>query len=74
MNEMEYGYVVVFSTSHAIKIEKLLAGMGIRCKLVPVPRHISSDCGVCVRISQDNQPAVQKAIAEQKIEIQGFFQ
>lgn len=73
MSKDEFVYVVVFSTSHAIQIEKLVSDLGITCKLIPVPRHISSDCGVCVRIRQEDVPAVERLIAEKEIEVQGLL-
>ncbi|MBP7342728.1 MAG: DUF3343 domain-containing protein [Smithellaceae bacterium] len=43
--------VILFeSVSHALHAEKLLKAAGVKCKLIPVPRHLSSDCGVCLRI------------------------
>ena len=45
-----YAVMLVYSTSHAMRFEKLLAERGIACKMIPVPRRISSDCGVCIRI------------------------
>jgi hypothetical protein len=49
----EYAVILMDSTSHAIKGEKVLKGEGIVAKLIPVPRHLSSDCGVTVRIPVD---------------------
>ena len=74
MSKDEFVYVIVYSTSHAIQIEKLISDRGITCKLIPVPRHISSDCGVCVRIQQKDATAVERVIVEKEIEIQGFFE
>jgi hypothetical protein len=48
MTPPEYAVILVRSTSHAMRVEKLLRDEGIICKMIPVPRHISSDCGVCV--------------------------
>jgi len=45
-----YAVILVHSTSHAMRVERLLRDEGIACKMIPVPRHISSDCGVCIRI------------------------
>ena len=53
-----YGVVLVYSVSHAVRIEKILQGMDISCKLIPVPRHLSSDCGVCVRILRRDRQKV----------------
>ena len=47
---MDYAVVLMDSTSYAIKGERVLKDAGISAKLIPVPRHISSDCGVTVRI------------------------
>jgi hypothetical protein len=57
--------VVLFqSVSQAIRAEKLLLGAGIPCKLIPVPRHLSSDCGVCLRFGQASRPRVEAALKE----------
>lgn len=45
-----FSYVLFFTSNHAFRAEKLLKQQNIPCKLVPVPRHFSSECGVCVRI------------------------
>ncbi len=64
--------ILVYSTSHAMRIEKLLAERGIACKMIPVPRHISSDCGVCIRVKREDREAAQEAVAASGIEIQGI--
>lgn len=62
MNEDTFSVILVSSTSHAIRIEKVLTSAKISCKLVPVPRHLSSDCGVCVRILQRDKGEAMCAI------------
>lgn len=43
-------YVAVFpSVSHVMKAEKILLAEKIPIKIIPVPKSISSDCGVCIR-------------------------
>jgi len=66
-----YAVIVTHSTSHAIRAEKVLAGAGIVCKLVPVPRHISSDCGVCVRIARVDTDAAIRALADARVDFEG---
>jgi len=59
MAHEKYAVIVVHATSHALRAEKLLKNAGIACRLIPVPRHISSDCGVCLRLKhQDSENAV----------------
>lgn len=68
----EYAVILVDSTSHALRIEKLLNSQDLTCKLIPVPRHLSSDCGVCVRILQQDAPMVQALLSEQRIVFQSI--
>lgn len=46
----EYAIILVHTTSHAIQVERLMRGEQIEARLVPTPRHLSSDCGSAVRI------------------------
>ena len=71
MSGDSYSVILVHSTSHAMRIEKLLGERGIACKMIPVPRQISSDCGVCVRILQQDVEPARRAVAA-AIEIQGI--
>jgi bacterioferritin-associated ferredoxin len=64
--------ILVYSTSHAMRIEKLLGKRGIACKMIPVPRQISSDCGVCIRIARAQVAAARETIEKARIEIQGI--
>jgi hypothetical protein len=56
--------IILFkSVSHAMHAEKLLKTAGIEIKLIPIPRHLSSDCGVCLRFETGARPAVEHALA-----------
>ncbi len=74
MSEVNYAVILVYSTSHAMRIEKLLAEKRIACKMIPVPRQISSDCGVCIRIQRDQSAAARKVVQDARIEIQGLVE
>lgn len=68
----EYTVILVYSTSHALQVEKVLGEAKIACKLIPVPRYLSSDCGVCVVIAgADKDPALQ-VLEKARMEIQGL--
>jgi hypothetical protein len=46
-------YFFLFHTIHdVLKAEKTLKDRGCRFELVPVPRALSSDCGVCIRTGE----------------------
>ncbi len=64
-------YVLLFHTSnHAFRAEKVLKQAGIACKLVPVPRHLSSECGVCLRLSPEHQGMALDALKAARVEIE----
>ena len=45
-------YLYTFESTHgAIATEKLLKSLG--CTVMPVPRHISTSCGISVRVAVD---------------------
>jgi hypothetical protein len=67
-----YDVILVRSTGHAIHIEKVLARSGILCKLIPVPRHLGSDCGVCVRIQRASKAATLAALDAANVEIESI--
>jgi hypothetical protein len=68
-----HAVVLVYSTSYAIRAERVLHLEGIATKLIPVPRHLSSNCGVCVRIDQADREAASQALQEARVEIEGIF-
>ena len=60
--EETYGVLVFQSVSYAIKAEKILLAAGLPHKLIPVPRHISSDCGVCLRFRSELRERILAAL------------
>ena len=67
-----YAVILVFGTSHAIRAEHLLNRAQIACKMIPVPRHLSSNCGVCVRIERTDVDEARRALAQGKLEIESI--
>ncbi len=64
------GLILVYSSSHAIALQKKLAAAGLSAQLSTIPRGVSSDCGVCVRFDPAEQPAVEAIVASFPYEIQ----
>ncbi len=55
--------VVLFaSISHALRAEKIIKAQNISCKLIPVPRHLSSDCGVCLRFNLSDRNLLENIL------------
>ncbi len=62
--------VLIFHTSnHAFRAEKVLKQAGIACKLVPVPRHLSSECGVCLRLAPEHQLTALELLKAGRVEV-----
>ena len=68
----EYSVILFNSTGHAIRAERVLQMAGIACKLIPVPRHISSDCGVCLRIARADERAARTALERAGVASKGI--
>lgn len=70
-------HVILFkSVSYALKAEKILKACGIPHKLIPVPKQISSDCGICLRFETALQERIEAALADkvEKEEIRPLIQ
>ncbi len=66
--------VVVFrSVTGALQAEKRLKAKGMTVKLIPVPRQLSSDCGVCLRFERQCEAEVRRELEEQRIDVQGVY-
>ena len=65
--------LLVHTSGHAFSIEKELKKRGINCRLTPIPRKVSSDCGICVRFDPEALEAVQAFIETLPFEIQGII-
>jgi len=72
MSALAYAIVLGPSSSHAMRGEHVLNMAGIPSKLIPVPRAISSECGVCLRIARRDKEAVERALHEARVPIHGI--
>jgi len=68
-DKSEYGIVLFNTTQAAIRAEKVLQKAGIKTKLIPVPRHISSNCGISLRFDLRLAPEVSSALAAKNVPI-----
>ena len=62
--------VFLFESVHRVmRAEKLLKEKGIKMDLIPVPREISSDCGVAIELSADSEKEASHLLEENKVSI-----
>jgi len=63
-------YVMLFkAVSYVLKAEKILKKEGLPHKLIPVPKYISSDCGICLRFEPAMQNKIEAALLN-KVEVE----
>lgn len=56
------------STHYAIRAEKEALEDGLTVKLIPIPRHLSSDCGVCLRHLAEESPRLEELLRSRGVE------
>lgn len=70
MNGQVTYFVMLFKTmSHALKAEKILRHEQLPHKLIPIPKQISSDCGICLRFAPQYRDPIE-ACLNNKVEIE----
>ncbi|MFO7697531.1 MAG: DUF3343 domain-containing protein [Anaerolineae bacterium] len=67
--DVGYGVVLLPSTSAALRSEKVLLRAGLEVKLIPVPREISSNCGIAVRFVWPEREQVETVLGAANVEI-----
>jgi len=67
-----FAIALFHSTSAALRAEKVVGERGIKVKLIPVPRQLSSDCGVCLRFPREQETQVRTILADARVEVQAF--
>ena len=70
---MRYSVVLFYSVSSAFRAERLLQKNGIATKLIPVPRHLSSDCGISLRFDGLEEARVRVILENGQVDIQGIY-
>lgn len=64
--------VIIFPTSaHVMRAEKLLKEAGYACNLIPVPRHLSSDCGICLVVPGSESAAACTLLDDRNVDYDG---
>ncbi len=66
--------LLVHTSGHAFSIEKALKKRKIACRLTPIPRKISSDCGICLRFRKEDLDTVSDLVQTLPFEIQGIIE
>ena len=56
--------ILIFRGTHQVlSAEKRLKGGGVTLRLIPVPRRLTSDCGLAIRIRLDQRDRAREILA-----------
>lgn len=56
--------ILIFRGTHQVlSAEKRLKGGGVPLRLIPVPRRLTSDCGLAIRISTDRRDRAREILS-----------
>lgn len=62
---------LVPSANHAVQGERALQRAAVACRLIPVPRTLSSQCGVCLRVARQDRRRAEEVLAAVDTEVEG---
>ena len=67
--------VAIFHSIHRVmKAEKLLKQAGKPIMLIPVPRELTSDCGLAIRFASELRDEIEALLAAEGLKIQELHQ
>lgn len=69
---MSFSVALFRSTSAALRAEGVIQQGGVACKLIPTPRHISSDCGVVLRFGTSQRTEVEALLSQSGVDVVEF--
>ncbi len=73
MSENSFCVITFYSTHLALKFAKILKDNGLQTRLIPVPRSISSSCGIAGKVEEEQLTAVKQLCKTCKIEYEQIY-
>jgi len=69
--DMSQGVILFPSIHFALQAEKMVKGKGFSIDLIPVPRQLSSDCGICMLIEWEERGKLRNLLEEGGVKVEG---
>ncbi len=67
--DQAYTVFTFVSTHHALKAERVLKQEKIKPLIIPVPRQVSSLCGLAIRVDKDLRRAAEDVLRAKEVGI-----
>lgn len=64
---------VLEAIHYVIKGEKILKGAGLAIDVIPVPREISSECGMALEFSCQERDRVKRLLTDEDVTVVGIY-
>lgn len=68
-----YGHITFKSVTYAMKFEAALKKSDIKIRIIPVPRSISSSCGLCVKFDIKDMDKMNGIISQNNLEYDHIY-
>jgi hypothetical protein len=65
---MNLGVVLFHTTTSALRAEKVTKKAGLKVKLIPTPRELSSDCGIALRFELEDRETIEQVLTGAGVE------
>ncbi|HAE43164.1 MAG TPA: phytoene dehydrogenase [Clostridiales bacterium] len=59
--------------TNAMKLEKKMKELNMSFKIIPVPRSISSSCGICIKFNCEKRTEIEKLYNDNHIKFDGIY-
>lgn len=73
MKTNEFNYMTFKSVSYAMKAEAVLKKHAFNYKIIPVPRSISSSCGLCIRFYKEDMKKLTTIINNDNLQYENIY-
>jgi hypothetical protein len=70
---IQYSVALFDSTSQVMRGEKVLGQAGLRVKMIPTPRQLSSNCGMALRFDREEADRVVTILSENSVPLKGVY-
>jgi len=72
---MQNSLVILFhSTNYVIWAKEVFSLKGIKCKMISVPRNLSSDCGYCLKVEDLEVSEASMIMENTRIEFESIIE